>query len=79
MTGAHPESNDTGNEAVPAILEPIGETTDEELLRWLRTSNVTDAEILAPRYITATIPAHLMSAAQSIARVSTKTRKQMRR
>jgi glutaredoxin 2 len=63
---------------VSVLLEPLGDKSDQELLDWLAQEQVEDAEVLAPRFISATLPENLIGAAERIARVSVKTRKQQR-
>ena len=41
-------TDDDAQELVSVMLELIGDRTDEELLGWLKSSHVDDAEILAP-------------------------------
>jgi len=78
MAGNNSQSPDPGEELIPVTLEPIEDRTDAEVLEWLRQSNVSDAEVLAPRFISATVPKSLLPAAADMARVSQKIRKQKR-
>ena len=73
-----PKSKPKVDEYLPVILEPLKGKSDQEILEWLKQKDVTDAEVLAPKFISATIPADLMTAAQQLAHVSTKATKQMR-
>jgi hypothetical protein len=73
-----PKREPNTDDYVPVILEPLKGKSDQEILEWLKKKDVTDAEVLAPKFISATIPAELMTAAQQVAHVSPKTTKQMR-
>lgn len=68
----------SANSPVSVILEPLPEKSDDEVVAWVSQSGGTDAEILAPRFISATLPADCLKLAESVARVSVKTRKSMR-
>jgi glutaredoxin 2 len=69
---------DNGDNWVSVLLEPLQGKSDEDVLEWLRTRDVSDAEVLAPRFISATIPENLLNAAKQQANVSLKTTKQVR-
>jgi hypothetical protein len=65
-------------EYLSVILEPLEGKSDQEIIEWLKQKDVADVEVLAPKFISATIPADLMTAAQQVAHVSAKSTKQMR-
>lgn len=75
------QSSSTGSneqEQISVMLEPLAGIQDEEMLTWLQDHTVGDATLLAPRFISATLPASLLEAAKQMANVSIKVRKQRR-
>jgi len=70
--------NNGEDKCVSVMLEPLKGKSDQDLLEWLKTRDISDAEVLAPRFISATIPENLLNAAKQLAHVSIKATKQMR-
>ncbi len=73
-----PEPRPPGDEWVPAILEPKGKASDNDVISALLDLGARDVEILAPGFISALIFPESLDDLRAIAEVHPKVRKRMR-
>jgi hypothetical protein len=77
----HPSRSERSSDdetLLSVILEPLPDKTDEDVTRWLADANAKGVQILAPRFISAAVPAECLDEARRFASVTVKTRKQLR-
>lgn len=60
-----------------ALLKPLNETTDSELIKWLEERGGKDVTLLAPGFISATATHELLEEAKAIAQIEIKQNKRL--
>lgn len=78
MPGLPHQSEKPGDlTTLSVMIEPRSPHTDDEILELLHNANLAQVSQLAPGFISAAVPAHLMSKLEDLAMVTVKTLKKL--